>query len=78
MLSEYSRQKRIFQSIILKLLSKNMSAKHKEGTISQIAAPYDALFELGKAYRINYKFDKAKETFTKYSGTLLPDDQENH
>ena len=55
-----------------------MSAKHKEGTISQTAAPYDALYDLAKAYRINYKFDKAKETYLKYSGTLLPDDRENH
>ena len=59
----------------LETASKNMSAKHKEGTITQTAAPYDALFDLGKAYRINYKFDKAKETFTRYLATLLPDDQ---
>jgi tetratricopeptide (TPR) repeat protein len=57
--------------------SKNMSAMHKEGSISQTAAPYNALFELGKAYRINFRFDKAKETFTKYLATLLPDDHEN-
>jgi tetratricopeptide (TPR) repeat protein len=57
--------------------SKNISAMHKEGSISQTAAPYDALFELGKAYRINFRFDKAKETFTKYLATLLPDDHEN-
>jgi tetratricopeptide (TPR) repeat protein len=56
---------------------KNMSAKHKEGTLTQVAAPYDALFELGRAYRINYRFDKAIETFTKYLATLLPDDHEN-
>jgi hypothetical protein len=56
---------------------RNMSAKHKEGTINQTAAPYDALFYLAKAYRINFNFDKAKETFLKYSGTLLPDDREN-
>ena len=55
---------------------KNMSAKHKEGTLTQVAASYDALFELGRAYRINYRFDKAKETFTKYLATLLPDDHE--
>ena len=61
----------------LETATKNMSAKHKEGTIKQIAAPYDALYELGIAYRINYQFDKAKEAFLKYSGTLLPDDQEN-
>jgi len=56
---------------------KNMSAKHKEGSISQIAAPYDALYNLGKAYRINFMFDKAKDAFVRYSGTLLPDDQQN-
>jgi len=61
----------------LETACKNMSAKHKEGTLSQVAAPYDALFYLATAYRINYKFDKAKETFIKYSGTLLPDDHEN-
>jgi tetratricopeptide (TPR) repeat protein len=57
--------------------TKNMSAKHKEGTLTQIAAPYDALFELGRAYRINYRFDKAKETFARYLETLLSDDSEN-
>jgi tetratricopeptide (TPR) repeat protein len=61
----------------LETATKNMSAKHKEGTINQIAAPYDALYNLAKAYRINYKFDKAKETLQKYLGTLLSDDHEN-
>jgi hypothetical protein len=56
---------------------KNMSAKHKEGTLNQLAAPYDALYELAKAYRINYNFEKAKETFMKYKKTLLADDTEN-
>lgn len=56
---------------------KNMSAKHKEGTLRQVAAPYDALFELAKAYRINFNFDKAKEIFKRYRETLLPDDKEN-
>ena len=61
----------------LETATKNMSAKHKEGTINQIAAPYDALYDLARAYRINFMFDKAKEAFVKYSGTLLPDDREN-
>jgi tetratricopeptide (TPR) repeat protein len=61
----------------LETASKNMSAIHKEGTINQVAAPYDALYDLGKAYRINYMFDKAKEIFKKYQVTLLPDDHEN-
>lgn len=57
--------------------SGKMSAKHKDGTISQVTAPYDALYELGIAYRINYQFDKAKEAFAKYRETLLPDDTGN-
>ncbi|MCE5348099.1 MAG: hypothetical protein LLG13_17675 [Bacteroidales bacterium] len=61
----------------LETASKNISAKHKEGTINELAAPYDALYELARAYHINFMFDKAKETFIKYSGTLLPDDHEN-
>jgi tetratricopeptide (TPR) repeat protein len=61
----------------LETAAKNISAKHKDGTISQTAAPYDALFELGNAYRINYQFDKAKEAYKKYEQTLLSDDTEN-
>lgn len=56
---------------------KNMSAMHKEGSLTQVSAPYDALYELGKAYRINFMFDKAKEAYEKYLGTLLPDDKAN-
>jgi tetratricopeptide (TPR) repeat protein len=61
----------------LEAASKNISAKHKEGTVSQVTAPYDALFELGNAYRINYQFDKARDAYKKYEQTLLPDDKEN-
>jgi tetratricopeptide (TPR) repeat protein len=61
----------------LEAASKNISAKHKEGTITQVAAPYETLYELGKAYRINYRFDQAKIAFKKYLETLLPDDREN-
>jgi tetratricopeptide (TPR) repeat protein len=61
----------------LEKASKNISAKHKDGTINQISAPYDALFELGNAYRVNYQFDKARETYMKYEETLLSNDTEN-
>ncbi len=57
--------------------SKNISAKHKEGTVSEAAAPYEVLFELGRAYQINFKFDKAIDAFSRYLETLLPDDEEN-
>lgn len=61
----------------LETASKNMSAKHKEGTVNQTAAPYEALYDLGKAYQVNYKFDKAKDAFKRYSESLLPYDREN-
>ena len=61
----------------LEAASNNLSAKVKEGTINQLSAPYDALYDLGCAYLINYQFDKAIEAFRRYSGTLLPDDHEN-
>lgn len=57
--------------------SKNMSARHREGTITQYTAPYEALYDLGRAYRINFKFDKAIDAFSRYLETLLPDDEEN-
>jgi tetratricopeptide (TPR) repeat protein len=61
----------------LEKASQNISARHKEGTITQETATYDALFDLGCAYMINYQFDKAIDAFNKYSGTLLKDDKEN-
>ncbi|MGE5419088.1 MAG: hypothetical protein ACM3UT_02835 [Chloroflexota bacterium] len=61
----------------LEAASKNMSAKHKEGTINQVSSSYEALYDLARAYRINYMFDKARESYTRYAGTLLPDDREN-
>jgi tetratricopeptide (TPR) repeat protein len=61
----------------LEAAAENMSAKHREGTIKQKAAPFDALYDLASAYKINYQFDKAKEVFTRYLDTLPPDDLEN-
>lgn len=60
----------------LEKASKNSSARHKEGTITQITAPYEAWINLADAYRINYQFDKAKEAYEKYKATLLPDDKD--
>jgi tetratricopeptide (TPR) repeat protein len=69
--------KKNFSVSYLESASQKISAKHKDGTISQVTAPYDALYELGVAYRINFQFDKAKDAFTKYKETLLQDDTEN-
>lgn len=54
----------------------NMSRLYREGTIKQKAAPYDALYELASAYKINFQCEKAKETYRKYLETLPPDNRE--
>ena len=56
---------------------KFLSASHKEGTITQKEAPYDALYDLGCAYLINYQFDKAEDAFVRFGSTLLEEDHEN-
>ncbi len=61
----------------LEKASRNIAAKHREGKITQVSAPYDVLFELAEAYLVNYRFDDAKEAFRKYAGTLLSNDIEN-
>jgi tetratricopeptide (TPR) repeat protein len=61
----------------LETAAKNTSATYREGSVNQKSAPYDAIFHLGEAYRINYRFDEAKEAFIKFMETLLPDDIEN-
>ena len=58
----------------LEAASRNMSAKYREGNVRHLAAPYVTLYELARAYRINFNFDKAKETFLQYKTTLLPND----
>lgn len=61
----------------LETATRKMSSRIREGRITQTAAPYDALFQLGIAYRINHGFDKAKEAFEKYRTTLLKEDRKN-
>jgi tetratricopeptide (TPR) repeat protein len=61
----------------LEAAARNISATHREGSLAETAAPYEALFYLATSYRVNYRFDKAREIFQKYEGTLLPDDKEN-
>jgi len=61
----------------LETAAKNTSATYREGSLNQKTAPYDAIFHLGEAYRINYRFDEAREAFVRFRETLLPDDAEN-
>jgi len=38
----------------------NPASKYREGLLRQQQAPYDAIFFLGDAYRVNYMFEKVK------------------
>jgi len=42
---------------------KNIDPKYKEGKFNESGAPYDALYYLANAYRINNQLDKALETY---------------
>ena len=42
---------------------KNINPKYKEGKFRETGAPYDALYYLANAYRINNQLDKAIETY---------------
>lgn len=61
----------------LEKASQKITGKYREGSLRQTEAPYEALFFLGDAYRINYMFEKAKEAYSRYRQTLLPTDVEN-
>jgi len=61
----------------LEKASVNPTAKYREGLLRQTQAPYEALFFLGDAYRVNYMFDKARDAYTRYRSTLLPNDKDN-
>lgn len=61
----------------LEKAASKVTSKYREGILKQMEAPYEAIYFLGDAYRINYQFDKAIEAYTTYRKTLLPDDIEN-
>lgn len=58
----------------LEKASQKLTGKYREGSLRQTEAPYEALFFLGDAYRINYMFEKAKESYSRYRQTLLSTD----
>ncbi len=55
----------------------DLTGKYREGSLRETKAPYEALFYLGDAYRINYMFERAREAYTQYRQTLLPGDVRN-
>ena len=52
---------------------KNINPKYKEGKFSEKGAPYDALYYLANAYRINNQLDKAIETYELFRKNLDPE-----
>jgi hypothetical protein len=49
---------------------KNINPKYKEGKFRETGAPYDALYYLANAYRINNQIDKAIETYNLFKKNL--------
>jgi hypothetical protein len=52
---------------------KNINPKYKEGKFRETKAPYDALYYLANAYRINNQIDKALETYKLFRKNLNPE-----
>jgi tetratricopeptide (TPR) repeat protein len=51
---------------------KNLNPKYKEGKLRESGAPYDALYYLANAYRINNQLDKALTTYEQFQKNLDP------
>ena len=49
---------------------KNINPKYKEGKFKETGAPFDALYYLANAYRINNQLDKALETYELFRKNL--------
>ena len=52
---------------------KNIDPKYKEGKFNETGAPYDALYYLANAYRINNQLDKAIKTYQLFRKNLNPE-----
>ncbi len=52
---------------------KNINPKYKEGKFNETGAPYDALYYLANAYRVNNQIDKALKTYEQFRKNLNPE-----
>jgi hypothetical protein len=52
---------------------KNIDPKYKEGKFNETGAPYDALYYLANAYRINNQIDKAIKAYELFRKDLNPE-----
>jgi hypothetical protein len=51
---------------------KHVNPKYREGKFREMCAPYDVLYYLANAYRINNQLDKALESYRLFSKNLNP------
>ena len=49
---------------------KNIDPNYKENNFKETKAPYEALFYLGNAYRVNNMLDKARKTYEKFKQNI--------
>jgi len=52
---------------------KNINPRYREGKFKETGAPFDALYYLANAYRINNQLDKALETYGRFKKNMNPD-----
>ena len=52
---------------------KDINPDYKEGKFKEKQAPYDALYYLANAYRINNQIDKALDTYRLFKKNLNPE-----
>lgn len=60
----------------LEFAAKSTSSEYQAYDFSEKNAPIEALFYLGKAYHVNYRFDDAERTFLELKRKLSSDDEE--
>ena len=57
----------------LETASQHISMKYREGKFRETDAPYDVLYYLANAYRVNNNLDKALETYNQFMKDCDPD-----
>lgn len=55
--------------------AKDVNPKYDDRSLKESAAPVEALYLLGEAYRLNGQYQKAADAFKKYKGYLEPGDK---
>jgi tetratricopeptide (TPR) repeat protein len=59
----------------LEFASNNINFDYKTADISELGAPIETLYYLGKAYHVNYRIDDAEQMFLELKGQLTSENQ---